>query len=199
MWIPEWLGAAVISSCCWPGRPEKYCGNGADGVERMRGGNYLGRIPPLVHTVQLTQPGDDEDLEEEDVPAPLTWRYPDDLSLWLILDERPILRGKVYNMYDAIYNKDEEDSDPAFTWIHSTWIDWKHVQLRAIEKCAASQKKNPKLPLIVGYIDITTGKHLTEEEWFSKQMRSRSPDILWSLEHNTGRQTVPSNSSLDRE
>ncbi|KAJ7983189.1 hypothetical protein DFH06DRAFT_978220, partial [Mycena polygramma] len=53
IWILEWPAKAVIA-CCWPGLPEKYYGRAeADGVERIRGCNFLGRIPPVVHTVKF--------------------------------------------------------------------------------------------------------------------------------------------------
>ncbi|KAJ7669398.1 hypothetical protein DFH06DRAFT_182904 [Mycena polygramma] len=59
LWILEWPARAVIA-CAWPGLPETYCGGppeGGDGIERIIGCNFLGRIPPLLHrlTLDLTE------------------------------------------------------------------------------------------------------------------------------------------------
>ncbi|KAJ7154583.1 hypothetical protein C8R46DRAFT_1041611 [Mycena filopes] len=107
LWILEWPAKAVIG-CAWPGLPDAFCGDEADHVERIWGINFLGRVPPVVQTVQLTQPGDgdgSDDLVEEDVPGLVAWQLFDDSWVWVILDERPILRGKVYDIQGTAYDK----------------------------------------------------------------------------------------------
>ncbi|KAJ7123119.1 hypothetical protein C8R44DRAFT_735710 [Mycena epipterygia] len=86
------------------------------------------------------------------------------ISAAYLLWSAPFGSLRVYNLQYATYKKeDEEDSDPDFTWSHSTWIDWQHELLRIFETWAAVLDKNPRLPFNVGYID---GEQLTEKEWF---------------------------------
>ncbi|KAJ7137649.1 hypothetical protein C8R46DRAFT_876065, partial [Mycena filopes] len=140
LWILEWPARAVVG-CAWPGLPSAYCRGEADHIERISGSNLLGRIPPVVHTVQVTQRGDGDeeaDLLDEDVPGLLTWQLNDDSWVWLILDERPSLRGRVYDLRADIYNQDDEEfpENPDFRCIHSTWIAWQYDVLQRVEKMA---------------------------------------------------------------
>ncbi|KAJ6627610.1 hypothetical protein B0H10DRAFT_2210121 [Mycena sp. CBHHK59/15] len=52
IWILEWPAQATIN-CAWPGLPAEYCTRTNEAIDRIEGFNWLGRVPPLVHTIQL--------------------------------------------------------------------------------------------------------------------------------------------------
>ncbi|KAJ7512371.1 hypothetical protein B0H11DRAFT_2214177 [Mycena galericulata] len=178
VWILEWPEGAVVG-CAWPGLPETYFGDDTtNNLERHRGQgiNHLCRVPPLVHTVYLNHRADTGDLVDEDVPALLTWQFHDESWIWIILDERPILRGKVYDLEGATCEEEEMDaSDQSFPWIHSGWIAWQSKRLEKLERRAIELDAHPE-----------SGPYL---QWFTQ---SDSQDRLWSMEHATGRPTSSS-------
>ncbi|KAJ7154566.1 hypothetical protein C8R46DRAFT_1005579 [Mycena filopes] len=197
LWILEWPEKAVVG-CAWPGLPDAHCGGQADHIECISGTNLLGRIPPVVHIVQITQPagdGDEADLVNEDVPGLVTWQLTDESWVWLILDERPSLRGRVYDLRGDEYDKDEEDppENPEFRCIHSTWIEWQYDVLRDVERMAQFEAEHPE------YTQSTPrqphnyklgGVPVTEDQWVMSQYDS--PDRIWSEAHATGRLSNPS-------
>ncbi|KAJ6544365.1 hypothetical protein B0H19DRAFT_903165, partial [Mycena capillaripes] len=112
IWILEWPAKAVIA-CCWPGLPDTYWARWeTDGIERIEGCNFLGRIPPVVHTVQITQIGQIEQRVEIDVPALLIWEdnrvFP---MTWLVLGQRPVCSHAVYTLPKAKYDGEGEYGD----------------------------------------------------------------------------------------
>ncbi|KAJ7868607.1 hypothetical protein B0H14DRAFT_3132644 [Mycena olivaceomarginata] len=129
LWIFEWPEKAVVG-CAWPGLPAAaYCSTDDSNA-------------PLVHTVQrLTRPGDAEGLVEEDLPALRIWQHQHDSSVYLVLDARPALQGKVYDLPagNARYDPREEadaECDPGYHWIHFSWIAWQYHLLRRVEQRA---------------------------------------------------------------
>ncbi|KAJ6506360.1 hypothetical protein C8R47DRAFT_944566, partial [Mycena vitilis] len=99
IWILEWPAKAVIAGC-WPGLPDNYLSEReSDDVERVHGCNWLGRIPPIVHTVQINQIGPIERWVEEDVPALLVWEENYEFAkTWLVLAGKPVCNHRVYTL-----------------------------------------------------------------------------------------------------
>ncbi|KAJ7499938.1 hypothetical protein FB451DRAFT_1008621, partial [Mycena latifolia] len=111
IWILEWPAKAVIA-CCWPGLPAKYYGSlETDDVELIEGCTFLGRVPPVVHTVLFAR-GHSEEPVSVDVPALLTWEDADG-KRWLVLSENYICSYVVYTTEsDALFNVEDEDGEP---------------------------------------------------------------------------------------
>ncbi|KAJ7825459.1 hypothetical protein B0H13DRAFT_1918618 [Mycena leptocephala] len=65
IWILEWPAKAAIA-CCWPGLPYKYWRGPELDDGAIQGCNFLGRIPPVLHTVpvQINRIGPTEDWVE---------------------------------------------------------------------------------------------------------------------------------------
>ncbi|KAJ7166089.1 hypothetical protein C8R46DRAFT_997180 [Mycena filopes] len=109
IWILEWPAKAVIA-CCWPGLPYKFWGrNETDDIEQIHGCNFLGRIPPIVHTVKIRQIGRMEGPVEVDVPAILVWQA--DFMVWLVLEQRPTCSHAVYVLEADSYDGQGEYGD----------------------------------------------------------------------------------------
>ncbi|KAJ7476832.1 hypothetical protein B0H11DRAFT_1675747, partial [Mycena galericulata] len=106
IWILEWPAKAAIA-CCWPGLPATYYSLEADGIERIGGCNWLGRIPPVVHTVLFRSIEDGE----VDVPALLVWE--EQHMTWLALSGYPTCSHAVYHLTNSEYDNRpfEEDED----------------------------------------------------------------------------------------
>ncbi|KAJ6506352.1 hypothetical protein C8R47DRAFT_967338, partial [Mycena vitilis] len=99
IWILEWPAKAVIAGC-WPGLPDIYLSEReSDDVARVHGCNWLGRVPPIVHTVQINQIGPIEQWVEEDVPALLVWEENYEFAkTWLVLAGKPVCNHVVYTL-----------------------------------------------------------------------------------------------------
>ncbi|KAJ7868610.1 hypothetical protein B0H14DRAFT_2729708, partial [Mycena olivaceomarginata] len=166
--------------CAWPGLPATaYCSTDDSNVQRMRGINLLGRAPqaPLVHTVQrLTRPGNAEGLHQHES------------SVYLVLDARPVLQGKVYNLpagnvrYDPREEADAE-CDPGYCWIHFSWIAWQYHLLRRVEQQARVLDKSSELNVrSSSWVQQSCFKFqsgISEEQW--AQRLARAEDRVWSV------------------
>ncbi|KAJ6544371.1 hypothetical protein B0H19DRAFT_1238816 [Mycena capillaripes] len=207
VWILEWPSKAVIA-CCWPGLPYRYWGyNETDDIERIPGCNFLGRIPPVLHTVQINRIGQMEAWVKVDVPALLIW---EDISMysktWLVLGQKPVCSHAVYTLINANYDgegeygdldRDEEseseddntEGEYAYHGVYSSWTYWLRCRFEETEAAAGAAQEAEESGTASLTGECGSGPHLdgvpvTKDEWF----RARSKfDRVWAESHDTGR------------
>ncbi|KAJ7100022.1 hypothetical protein B0H15DRAFT_818401 [Mycena belliarum] len=192
IWILEWPAKAVIG-CHWPGLPAKYFSEFRSvGLGSFVGCNFLGCIPPVVHTIVFTRIGRSEEEVELKVPALLAWEDGQGKT-WIALRAKPVCSHAIYSLSNATYDgmaeygdpdqfpdldEDEEEDwvppepegDYAFSGVCSSWTYWIKLAFedsvndaRFMEECNTT-------------VEQWEGSTMTPEERF---WHDRDPDEKW--------------------
>ncbi|KAJ7100027.1 hypothetical protein B0H15DRAFT_818411 [Mycena belliarum] len=203
IWILEWPAKAVIG-CHWPGLPAKYFSNHRiAGLEAFEGCNFLGCIPPVVHTVVFEQIGRSEEVVAVKVPALLAWEDGQGKT-WIVLRGKPVCSHAIYHLSNATYDgfaeygdpdqfpdldEDEEEDwvppepegDYAFEGVCSSWTYWMKSKFdysvdvaRSREDCIIRREQ-------------CEGWTMTPEETF---WHNRDPDEKWEKSNEASSELV---------
>ena len=164
IWILEWPARAVIG-CVWPGLPNLYsrvpC---VDDVHRMEGTNWLAPVPTTVCAIPFKNYTPDAEF----IPALFIF-HANESTVWLMLDGRDTLRGKVYTFFEGGNELCDEDGSTEWDVIDADWIGWQQRTWNNIEATARkrAQKNLPILQLETMPPDV-----LYVDRWyFSKAFR----------------------------
>jgi hypothetical protein len=150
IWILEWPARAVIGGS-WPGLPCTDPGLlEGDDVAGLQGSNCLGHMPPQVSIVYRCYiPAGHETRVWDMLPALLVWtsRFS---YIWLALDERESMCGKVYELCRNRHCIVGEDVSYEHGVSYSGWIEWQRQRWQRIEE-AAEDPQNENWRVVFPY------------------------------------------------